>query len=107
LNEEAQLAEVGVAQAQSSYYYRMREHNLFDSQQRPSSRNILNWTISGTILSAAHPALALDTAVSLPGRPFSFRRHPHYHHQQLYANILFVDGHAVTRPNNTNQFTVM
>ena len=31
---------------------------------------------------------------------------PSTHHQQIYANILFSDGHAATRPNTAGQFVV-
>ena len=36
----------------------------------------------------------------------AFGIYPSTHHQQQFADILFADGHAASRPNNTNQFTL-
>jgi len=108
LNEDAQLAQVGVGQAQSSYYYRHAGNtNLFDSPATlfiPENTKLDN--LGNNSLGQPIRALALDTQFLCPAALSPFGVIPATHHQQLYANILFADGHAVTRPNRNGVFTV-
>ncbi len=108
LNEDAQLAQVGVGQAQCSYYYRHAGNtNLFDS---PATlfipEHIKLDDLGNNSLGQPIRALALDTQFLCPADLSPFGVIPATHHQQLYANILFADGHAVTRPNGNGVFTV-
>lgn len=108
LNEDAQLAQVGVGQAQSSYYYRHAGNtNLFDSPAAlfiPEHINLDN--LGNNSLGQPIRALAMDTQFLCPASLSTFDVNPSTHHQQLYANILFSDGHATTRPNTNGVFTV-
>jgi prepilin-type N-terminal cleavage/methylation domain-containing protein/prepilin-type processing-associated H-X9-DG protein len=108
LNDDAQLAQVGLGQAQSSYYYRHAGNtNLFDSPATLFIPEHLKLdTLGNNSLGQPIRALALDAQFLCPAALSPFGVIPSTHHQQLYANILFVDGHAVTRPNTNGVFTV-
>ena len=108
VNEDAALAQVGVGQAQSSYYYRHAGNtNLVDL---PSSvfvpNNIKLDNLGNNSKGQPIRALAIDTQFLCPAQLSIFDVTPSTHHQQQYANILFSDGHAVTRPNAGGQFNV-
>jgi len=108
LNEDAELAQVGTNQAQSSYYYRHAGNtNLFDSPAVTFNPDHLKLDNLG-INSLGQPirALALDTQFLCPTSLATFGVIPSTHHEQLYADILFSDGHVVTRPNTNGVFTV-
>jgi hypothetical protein len=107
INEGAQLALVGVNQAQCSYYYRHGGNtNLFDSigSFAPDHLRLDNLGLN----SRGQPirALAIDTEFLCPPSLALFDVTPSTHHQQKFADIMFSDGHAASRPNVTNQFTV-
>jgi hypothetical protein len=51
-------------------------------------------------------ALVIDTEFLCPAGWTMFNVTPSTHHQQKFADILFSDGHAVSRPNTNGQFTV-
>ncbi len=51
-------------------------------------------------------ALVIDTLFLCPADLAAFNVKPRTHHQQKSATILFADGHAFSRPNNDNRFTV-
>jgi prepilin-type processing-associated H-X9-DG protein len=108
LSDDAQLAQVGIGQAQSSYYYRHAGNtNLFDSPAKlftPDHIKLDN--LGNNSLGQPICALALDAQFLCPAALSPFGVVPSTHHQQQYANILFVDGHAVTRPNRNGVFTV-
>lgn len=108
LNEDAELAQVGIGQAQCSYYYRHAGNtNLFDSPTTAfAPENITLDNLGNNSLGRPIRALALDTQFLCPASLGTFGVNPSTHHQQLYANILFSDGHAVTRPNTNGVFTV-
>jgi len=108
LNEEAQLSQVGIGQAQSSYYYRHAGNtNLFDlpgTSFTPEHIKLDN--LGNNSFGQPIRALVLDTQFLCPAALAPFGVVPATHHQQQYANILFVDGHAVTRSNTNGVFTV-
>jgi prepilin-type N-terminal cleavage/methylation domain-containing protein/prepilin-type processing-associated H-X9-DG protein len=107
LNEDAQLAQVGIGQAQSSYYYRHAGNtNLFDSTTNFTPEHIKLDSLGNNSLGQPISALGLDAQFLCPDALSPFGVIPSTHHQQLYANILFVDGHVVTRPNTNGVFTV-
>ena len=51
-------------------------------------------------------ALAIDTLFLCPPELASFNVKPRTHHAQKFADILFADGHAASRPNRENQYLV-
>jgi prepilin-type N-terminal cleavage/methylation domain-containing protein/prepilin-type processing-associated H-X9-DG protein len=108
LNDTAQLAQVGVGQAQCSYYYRHAGNtNLFSTMGGPFVPDHIRLDNLGNN-SKGLPirALAIDTEFLCPPQLALFNVTPSTHHRQKLANILFSDGHAVTRPNANGQFTV-
>jgi prepilin-type N-terminal cleavage/methylation domain-containing protein/prepilin-type processing-associated H-X9-DG protein len=108
VDENAQLAQVGVAQAQCSYYYRHAGNtNLFDTESGTLAPTDLKLDNLGNNASGQPiRALAIDTQFLCGSGLASFGIFPSTHHQQRFADILFADGHAASRPNNTNQFTL-
>jgi prepilin-type N-terminal cleavage/methylation domain-containing protein/prepilin-type processing-associated H-X9-DG protein len=108
INEDAQLALVGVGQAQGSYYYRHAGNtNLFNTQGAPIVPDDIRLDNLGNN-GNGQPirALALDTQFVCPAGLAGFGVTPSTHHQQQLVNILFADGHVVARPNAGGQFTV-
>ena len=104
----AELAKVGARQAQCSYYYRHASvTNLFDSRTpatapaQPALDNLGNNRNGQPIR-----ALALDTLFLCPPDLAPFNIKPRTHHRQNFADILFADGHALSRPNRDNRFVV-
>ncbi len=108
LNEDAALAQVGVGQAQCSYYYRHAGNtNLVDLPSSPFTPvNIKLDNLGNNSKGQPIRALAIDTQFLCPAQLAVFDVTPATHHRQQYANTLFSDGHAVTRPNANAQFTV-
>ena len=108
LNQDAALAQVGVGQAQCSYYYRHAGNtNLFNTQGGPFlPANIKLDNLGKNSQGQPIRALAMDTEFLCPPGLASFGITPSTHHQQRMADILFSDGHAVGRPNANGQFTV-
>ena len=51
-------------------------------------------------------ALAMDTEFLCSPALAAYNVLPSTHHQQVYANILFADGHAAARPNTGSCFDV-
>ena len=108
LDTEAELAKVGTYQSQGSYYYRHGGNtDLFDT---PGSTNLspnlrlenLGQNRNGRPIRA----LVMDTLFLCPEDLAAFNVKPRTHHRQKSATILFSDGHASTRPNKDNRFTV-
>lgn len=104
----AELAKVGTSQAQCSYYYRHAGvTNLFDSPDSPPPLDRLALDNLG-LNRNGQPirALALDTLFLCPPDLATFDIKPRTHHRQKYADILFADGHARSRPNKDDCFVV-
>jgi prepilin-type N-terminal cleavage/methylation domain-containing protein len=108
LNDSAQLALVGVGQAQCSYYYRHAGNtNLFDTTGGPFVPDHIRLdNLGNNNYGQPIRALAIDTEFLCSPALALFGVTPSTHHQQKFADILFSDGHAVTRPNASGQFTV-
>jgi prepilin-type N-terminal cleavage/methylation domain-containing protein len=107
LSEDAALAQVGVGQAQCSYYYRHAGNtNLFNTQGAFVPNHIKLDNLGNNSLGQPIRALAMDTEFLAPPGLASFGVISSTHHQQKIADILFSDGHAVSRPNANAQFTV-
>jgi prepilin-type N-terminal cleavage/methylation domain-containing protein len=108
LDANAELAKVGTNQAQSSYYYRHAGNtNLFDSPGATLPTDHLRLDHLGDNRNGVPVrALAIDTMFVCPPDLALFNIKPRTHHRQRFADILFSDCHAVSRPNNNGRFTV-
>jgi prepilin-type N-terminal cleavage/methylation domain-containing protein/prepilin-type processing-associated H-X9-DG protein len=107
VSADAQLLKVGTGQAQSSFYYRHAGNTqMFDNpgQDRPFSSIKLD-DLGKNRNGQPVRALAIDT---------QFLCSPAWHHlassqhppPAKVCNILFADGHTVSRPNADSRFTV-
>jgi prepilin-type N-terminal cleavage/methylation domain-containing protein/prepilin-type processing-associated H-X9-DG protein len=108
INTGAQLAQVGVGQAQCSYYYRHAGNtSLFDNSNDPFVPAHIKLDNLG-LNRNGQPiyALALDTQFLCSPALAPYHVLPSTHHQQMYASILFADGHSAARPNTGGQFLV-
>jgi prepilin-type N-terminal cleavage/methylation domain-containing protein/prepilin-type processing-associated H-X9-DG protein len=108
LDTDSQLAQVGVGQAQCSYYYRHAGNTLlFDNSASPFVPTHLNLDNLGVNRNGLPiRALAIDTEFLCSPALAAYNVLPSTHHQQMYANILFADGHAAARPNTGGRFVV-
>ncbi len=108
IDADAQLANVGIRQAQSSYYYRHGGNtHIFDppggdTAAPPIKLDSLGNNRNGTPIRA----LIVDTQFLCGPGMATFGIYPSTHHRQRIANILFADGHALSRPNSDQRFTV-
>jgi prepilin-type N-terminal cleavage/methylation domain-containing protein/prepilin-type processing-associated H-X9-DG protein len=108
MNANAQLAQVGRSQALCSYFYRHAGNTaLFDTPSTPFTPTHIRLDDLG-LNRNGQPirALAIDTQFLCSPALAPYNVLPSTHHQQAYANILFADGHAVTRPNAGGCFVV-
>jgi len=108
LDAQAELAKVGANQAQGSYYYRHGGNTqLFDTAGvAPSVEHIKLDSLGENRNGVPIRALAIDTLFLCPDDLAAFNVKPRTHHQRRVANILFADGHVVTRPNRGEKYTV-
>jgi prepilin-type N-terminal cleavage/methylation domain-containing protein/prepilin-type processing-associated H-X9-DG protein len=108
LDADAELAKVGVRQAQSSYYYRHAGNTrLFDDPTQPVPVAPLRLDDLGlNRLGQPVRALALDTQFLCPPDLATFGIKPRTHHRQESATVLYADGHAVSLPNREARYTV-
>ena len=107
LDAGEELLRVGRSQAQGSYYYRHGSNpQLFDT---PAGNGAMQTRLD-------HPgfnrqgqplrALALDTQFLSPPDLVNFNVRPRTHPGQSFVNILFTDGHAVSRSTRDARYTV-
>jgi prepilin-type N-terminal cleavage/methylation domain-containing protein/prepilin-type processing-associated H-X9-DG protein len=108
IDADAELAKVGVNQAQSSYYYRHGGNtDLFDNPGSNATPAHIRLDSLGLNRSNSPiRALAIDTIFLCPPDLEVFNVKPRTNHRQRSANILFADGHAVSRPNENGRWTV-
>ncbi|HEV7924057.1 MAG TPA: prepilin-type N-terminal cleavage/methylation domain-containing protein [Verrucomicrobiae bacterium] len=108
LNSDAQLAQVGVGQAQCGYYYRHAGNTaLFDNSANPFAPTHIKLDNLGANRNGFPiRALAIDTEFLCSPTLAPYNVLPSTHHQQVYANILFADGHTAGRPNTAGCFVV-
>jgi prepilin-type N-terminal cleavage/methylation domain-containing protein/prepilin-type processing-associated H-X9-DG protein len=108
LDASAELQKVGTSQAQGSYYYRHGGNTqLFDDPYTntiPAAPRLAS--LGNNRNGVPIRALALDTEFLCPPALATFGIKPRTHHQQRTVNILFADGHVVTRENRDGRFTV-
>ncbi len=108
LDTDAQLAQVGLGQAQCSYYYRHAGNTLlFDNPATPFLPVHIKLDNLGANRNGLPiRALAIDTEFLCGPGLAPYNVVPSTHHQQEYANILFSDGHVAARPNTGGRFVV-
>lgn len=108
LDAAAQLANVGKRQAQCSYFYRHAGNTqLFDSPGVSlTPANIKLGNLGSNRNGIPVRALVIDTLFLCPAGLSAFNVNSMTNHHQMFANILFADGHVVSRPNTNGQFTV-
>ena len=108
LNTSAQLAQVGIGQAQCSYYYRHAGNTLlFDNPASPFVPTHIKLDNLGVNRNGVPiRALAIDTEFLCSPALAFYKVVPSTHHQQIYVNILFSDGHVAGRPNTGGCFVV-
>ena len=104
----AELAKVGRFQSQGSYYYRHGGNTeLFDPTGPPTAPPNLRLDNLG-LNRVGQPirALAIDSMLLSPPDLAAFNVKPRTHHDLRFANILFADGHVVSRSNRDGRFTI-
>lgn len=104
----AELARVGTNQAQCSYYYRHAGvTNLFDPPTAsPPLEHLALDNLGKNRQGLPIRALAMDTLFLCPPDLALFNIKPRTHHRQQFVNILFADGHTLSRPNRNDRFVV-
>ena len=104
---DTELANVGIRQAQCSYYYRHASvTRLFDSPTDPPPHHVALTNLGQNRNGRPVRALAVDTQFLCPSDLAEFNVKPRTHHRKRFANILFSDGHVVSCPNTDGRFTV-
>jgi len=97
---------LGLHQSQGSYYYRHGGNTqLFgEPAARPDHVRLddLGTNRNGLLIRA----LAIDTLFVSPPSLAAFNVRTRTHHRQQYADVLFADGHVLSRPNRDGRFTV-
>ncbi len=107
VDANVELARVGHHQAQGSYYYRHGSNpRLFDTPAEATAVQPRLENPGLNRLGQPLRALALDTQFLSPPDLVNFNVRPKTHHRRAYANLLFTDGHAVSRSNRDGRFTV-
>ena len=109
MDASLQLTNVGLRQAQCSFYYRHAGNTqLFDNPNAPVATpehiNLDNLGLNRS--NAPIRALAIDTQFLCSPGLATFGVTPSTHHRQQVANILFADSHAASRPNRDKRFVV-
>jgi prepilin-type N-terminal cleavage/methylation domain-containing protein len=108
-NADAELAKVGVQQAQCSYFYR---HASVAKQYDPPGVDVLSpdhIQLDDLGLNRnGQPirALVIDSQFLVPAGFAEFGITPRTHHSQECANVLYSDGHTATLSNAGGRYTV-
>jgi prepilin-type N-terminal cleavage/methylation domain-containing protein len=107
MDTAAELAKVGVAQAQGGYLYRHGgATNLFDPAGGPPPAEHLKLEALGTNrLGMPIQALVIDAMTVVPPELADFNLRSSTHHRQRFADILYSDGHAGSRRNDDGAYT--
>jgi prepilin-type N-terminal cleavage/methylation domain-containing protein/prepilin-type processing-associated H-X9-DG protein len=108
-NADEELAKVGTAQAQCSYYYRHGSSTeMFEdpSAPLPPAQFIQLAKLGMNRNGKPIRALVIDTQFQCPQGFASFGIVPRTHHRQRAASVLFADGHASYLPNDNGRFNV-
>jgi prepilin-type N-terminal cleavage/methylation domain-containing protein/prepilin-type processing-associated H-X9-DG protein len=109
LDANTQLANVGTRQAQCSFYYRHAGNTqLFDNPNLGvlAPDHLKLDALGNNRNDLPIRALAIDTQFLCSPGMAMFGITPSTHHRQRAADILFADGHTVSRPNHDARFVV-
>ena len=108
VDADAELAKVNVTQAQGSYYYRHAGNTqLFGTPGTNAFPDHLKLDNLGDNRSGLPiRALVIDTLFQCPDGLAAFNVKTRTNHRLQVADILFSDGHVVTRLNRDGRFTV-
>lgn len=108
LDAATQLTNVGVKQAQSSFYYRHGGNTqMFDQPgQEVQGAHLKLDSLGKNRRGLPIRALALDTQFLCPPAMASFGIQPSTHHRQKTSTVLFAAGHAAARANTEGKFNV-
>jgi prepilin-type N-terminal cleavage/methylation domain-containing protein/prepilin-type processing-associated H-X9-DG protein len=108
LDSNAELAKVGVTQAQCSYYYRHGGNTLlFDNASTTNApEHIRLDNLGNNRKGQPIRALVMDTEFLCPPGLESFNIIPRTNHRQRLVNVLYADGHTASRLNSDGRFTV-
>jgi prepilin-type N-terminal cleavage/methylation domain-containing protein len=109
MDANAQLANVGARQAQCSFYYRHAGNTqLFDNPNLgvATPAHIKLDDLGNNRNGLPIRALVMDTQFLCSPGMATFGINPSTHHRQRAADILFSDGHTVSRPNRNARFVV-
>jgi hypothetical protein len=109
MDANAQLANVGARQAQCSFYYRHAGNTqLFDNPNLgvATPAHIKLDDLGNNRNGLPIRALVMDTQFLCSPGMATFGINPSTHHRQRAADILFSDGHTVSRPNRDARFVV-
>jgi len=108
LDMDAELAKVGFTQAQSGYYYRhagnILLHDTVESTNTVEHLQLDNLGLNRNGLPIR--ALAIDTSFLCPPDLATYGVRQATHHRQRFADMLFSDGHVLSRRNQDRRFTV-
>jgi prepilin-type N-terminal cleavage/methylation domain-containing protein/prepilin-type processing-associated H-X9-DG protein len=108
IDTDAELAKVGLHQAQSGYYYRhagnILLHDTLAATNAPEHLQLDNLGLNRN--GAPIRALAIDTSFLCPADLAAYGVKQNTHHRQRFADILFADGHVLSRRNADKRFTV-
>lgn len=106
VNVDAQLAMVGVSQAQGSYYYRHGGiTSLFHTPPaEPECTRLDNPGLNRN--GKPIRALALDSQFLCSGSVAAYNVKPSTHHQQQSVSVLFIDGSVQSMKNTDGRYTV-
>lgn len=108
LDADAELAKVGLHQAQSGYYYRHGGNILLHDS--PFATNILDHlqldNLGANRNGLPIRALTIDACFLCPPDLAAYGVKQVTHHRQRVADILFADGHVRSRNNADRRFTV-
>jgi prepilin-type N-terminal cleavage/methylation domain-containing protein len=109
LDANTQLANIGIRQAQCSFYYRHAGNTqLFDNPNLGilAPDHLKLDALGNNRNGLPIRALAIDTQFLCSPDMAMFGITPSTHHRQRAADILFSDGHTVSRPNRDARFVV-
>ena len=106
LNAETELARVGNTQAQGSYYYRHAGNTRLWDTPGMSVPDLRLHSLGENRQGRPIRALAVDSQFLCPDDLSAFNVLPRTHHRRRFANVLFADGHVLSRANADGRFTV-
>jgi prepilin-type N-terminal cleavage/methylation domain-containing protein/prepilin-type processing-associated H-X9-DG protein len=107
LDSDAELAKVGTGQAIGSYFYRHAgTTTLFDPPDAlpPANLRLDHLGTNRNLLPIR--ALVIDSIFLCPPGLETFGVKTRTHHRAKSVDILFADGHAISRPNRDAKYTV-